>query len=102
MLSLFVVNANLAPAASPGEAAVSNPGQGLGPNPPREPRVGRFGAFFFFLLFFSCLACASSIYFYSEVLETDRLAWRGGADSPSSLAHQPPPHSAGGPWRGFS
>lgn len=52
MLSLFVVNANLAPTASPGEAAVSNPGQGLGPNPPREPCVGRFGAFFFFFSFF--------------------------------------------------
>lgn len=59
--------------------------------------------FFLFLPFFSCLACASSIYFYSEVLETDRPAWRGGADSPSSLARQPPPLT---PWeaplQGFS
>ena len=53
MLSLFVVNANLAPAASPGEAAVSNPGQGLGPNPPGEPHVGRFGLFFSSFFFLS-------------------------------------------------
>ena len=53
--------------------------------------------FFFFPPFFSCLACASSIYFYSEVLETDRPAWRGGADSPSSLARQPPPSLRGSP-----
>ena len=61
---------------------------------------GGLGLFFFFLLFFSCLACASSIYFYSEVLETDRLAWRGGADSPSSLAHQPPSSLCGRPLAG--
>ena len=53
----------------------------------------------FFSSLFFCLACASSIYFYSEVLETDRPAWRGGAGPPSPLAHQPPSRSAGGPGR---
>lgn len=46
------------------------------------------GLGFLFLPFF-CLARASSIYFYSEVLKTDRPAWRGGAGPPSSLAYQP-------------
>lgn len=50
MLSLFVVNADLAPAASRGEAAASSPVQGLGPDPPREPVWGALG--FFFLPFF--------------------------------------------------
>lgn len=56
MLSLFVVNANLAPTASLGEAAVSNPGQGLGPNPPGSPVWGGLGLFFFFFFSFFFLS----------------------------------------------
>lgn len=95
MLSLFVVNANLAPAASREKQQQVTQAKALA-QPAEGAHVGRFGVLFFFLPFF-CLVCAFSIYFYSEVLETDRPAWRGGAGPPSSLAHQPPPHSAGSP-----
>lgn len=93
MLSLFVVNANLAPVASREKQQQITQARALAQTHRRSP-CGAVWAFS--PLPFFCLACASSIYFYSEVLETDRPAWQGGAGPPSSLARQPPPHAAGG------
>lgn len=87
MLSLFVVNANLAPAASREKQQQVTQAKALAQTRRGSP-CGAVGGGFFSFPFF-CLACASSIYFYSEVLETDRPAWRGGAGPPSSLVWQP-------------
>lgn len=47
-----------------------------------------WGGLGFFSSLFFCLACAASIYFYSEV-KTDRPAWR----EELVLSSVPPPHS---------
>lgn len=94
MLSLFVVNANLAPAASREKQQQVTQAKALAQTRGGSP-CGAVWVFFSFPFF--CLACASSIYFPSEVQKTDRLAWRGGAGPPSSLPVLLPPHPVGGP-----
>lgn len=73
MLSLFVVNANLAPVVFLGKAEASDPGQGLGPDPPRWAAV--LGFYLFLPFFFLSGVCVFHL-FYSEELEIDRPAWR--------------------------